>query len=101
MRRRRRRGANRLELGQQGGQGAVHRMKHQALRCRVAGRRHALLSAGDSGLVLSKVGKRMQLRCLLPEQHGQGDQQVAQGAPHGLARNFRVYGLTGTASVNR
>ena len=84
MRRRRRRGANRLEPDQQGGQGAVHRMKHQALRCRVAGRRHALFSAGDSGLVLSQVGKRMQLRCLLTEQQGQGNQQVAQGAVHRL-----------------
>lgn len=89
MRRRRRRGANRLEHGQESGQSAVHRMKHQALRCRVAGRRHAFFSAGDLRSVLSQVGKRMQLRCLLPEQQGQSNQQVAQGAVHLVSAAYR------------
>lgn len=79
---RRRRGANRLEHGQQGGQSAVHRMKHQAFRCRVAGGRHALFCAGHSGPVLSQVGQRMHLPYLLPEQQGQSNQQVAQSALH-------------------
>ena len=89
MQRGRRHGANRLEHRQQRGQCAVHPMKHQALRRRVAGRRHALFSAGYSRLVLSQVRKRMQLRCLLPEQQGQSNQEVAQGAVHWIRAAFR------------